>query len=150
MVERIVMYVPVLMVAGIIGSEVAGLHFVFWPLYFANSWLLRALCTIPMYMGIVLLSWSWIKCIICDPGILEDNGSLSSEQVAEIKKESNHYNRRITAIRKYLSVNQEAYTKHHKKLYDEFPAEMKKMEDIYKRCSHMSLRQEMQNAMLEN
>jgi hypothetical protein len=56
----------------------------------------------------------------------------------------------VIAIKKYLSVNPEAFTKFHKKLYDEFPAEMKRLEARYSKVQTMNLRMELHNAMFDN
>ena len=69
-VDYIARYAPVILVAAIISSESCGLHFVFFPLYFKDSLLLRFICTTPIYMGIILLSWSWYKAIFNDAGII--------------------------------------------------------------------------------
>jgi len=70
-VDIIGRYIPVILVGGIISSEVAGLQFVFFPVYFAGSYFMRALCTLPIYFGIIMLTWTWVKTIITDTGILD-------------------------------------------------------------------------------
>jgi hypothetical protein len=70
-VDCVVKYLPVLLVAGIIGGEVAGLQFVFWPLYFKDSPMLRVIYTVPAYFGIFMLCWTWVKAIMTDPGVIE-------------------------------------------------------------------------------
>lgn len=143
-------YMPVLLVAALISGEVAGLQFVFFPIYFKNSFMLRFVCTLPIYVGIVLLTWSWIMSIMTDPGVILTNGDLTGEQISQVKSEGQAHTRRIIAIKKYLSINPEAFTKHHKKIYEEFPEEMKRLEARYSRVATMNLRMELHNAMFDN
>merc|ERR1711935_211767 len=110
--ETCMKYMPVLLVAGIIIGEVCGLQFVFFPIYFKNSFLLRFICTTPIYFGIVLLTWSWIMAITTDPGVILTNGDLTTEQITHVKNEGLAHPRRVIAIKKYLSINPEAFEKH--------------------------------------
>lgn len=138
------------MVAGIIISEFSGLQLVFFPLYFGDSWFLRGICTTPIYIGVFMLSWTWIKCIISDPGMIQENSELNYDQIQHVKKEAEMHFRRVTAIKKYLSINPEAFVKHYKKVYDEFPEEMKKLDNRYKNLKTLNLKMELHNAMFSH
>lgn len=94
--EKINRALPVILVAGIITSETMGLQFVFFPVYFQDWWTLRLICTVPIYIGIFMLTWTWIKAIFTDPGIILNNCNLTSEQIQQVKDLSNAHKRKVT------------------------------------------------------